>query len=139
MKRNRKFHYDEQEGVFIFDDEISINWLLSQVLQIPGLQITKVSIDDIRKFLDKLANSDLRMPNGQHALYWLKQQVKEKMQLSEPKLGLAWHEITLKYRFIIEQVDQFLVGKTYKEFEEPEKTVLIKREPNNIEAHFEPL
>jgi hypothetical protein len=69
--KDRKYHYDEYEGVYVFEDELSINWLLSQVLNQPNLQITKISDKDLKEFLDTLSKSDLRMPNGQYCLFWL--------------------------------------------------------------------
>jgi hypothetical protein len=141
MKQNRKYHYDEQEGVFVFDDEISINWLVSQVLNQPNLQITKLSNEELQSFLSLLSKSDLRMPNGQHSLYWLREQIKEKMQLSSSKLGESWNNTTTRFRFVIEQIDHLIiVSKHIVEKEEPkENQRIINREPNNLEAHFEPI
>jgi hypothetical protein len=140
MKQNRKHHYDEQEGVFVFDDEISINWLVSQVLNQPNLQITKLSNEELQSFLSLLSKSDLRMPNGQHSLYWLREQIKEKMLLSSSKLGESWNNTTTRFRFVIEQIDHLIVSKLIVEKEEQkENKRIINREPNNLEAHFEPI
>lgn len=142
MKRDKKYHYDEQEGVFVFDDEISINWLLSQVLNKPNLQITKATNDDIQDFLVLLSKSDLRMPDGQHSLFWLKQQLKEKSQMAEAQKGLVWHEIVIRYRYILECLDQILATtsdlheKMNIKIEQPK---ISNREQNNMRAYFEPI
>lgn len=141
MKSNRKYHYDEQEGIFVFEDEISINWLLNQVLKSTGLQITKISNEQLQKFLTLLSESDLRMPDGQYCLFWLKKQIKEKMQLAEVKTTEAWHVTTIRYRYILECIDQVLM--TTKDIHEKMEINLvkkqIKRDINNMQAHFEPI
>jgi len=143
MKQDRKFHYDEQEGVFVFEDEISVNWLLAQVLNSPNLQITKVSIEELNTFISLLSNSDLRMPIGQHSLFWLKDQIKEKMLMTSSKLGESWHQLESKYRFIIERIDLVLADtKDLHEKMEIKEEILLKkpiRQPNNMESHFEPI
>jgi hypothetical protein len=142
MKQDKKYHYDEQEGVFVFDDEISVNWLLSQVLNKPNLQITKATNEDIQDFLVLLSKSDLRMPDGQHSLFWLKQQLKEKMLLAEAQKGLVWHEIVIRYRYILECLDQILAvtsdlhEKMDIKIEQPK---ISNREQNNMRAYFEPI
>ena len=143
MKQDRKYHYDEHNGVFVFEDEISINWLLSQVLNQKNLQITKVSNEQLHNFLESLSNSDLRMPNGQYCLFWLKEQIKEKMQLADAKLGQAWHDNVIRYRYILELIDvklsqtKDLHDKMDIRIEQPKLN--INRELNNMQAYFEPL
>lgn len=142
MKPNRKFHYDEHGGIFVFEDEISINWMLSQVLNKPDLQITKVSNSEIQEFLGLLSSSDLRMPNGQHSLFWLKQQLKEKAEMAEGKPGETWHQLVIRYRFIVECIDQVLA--TSSDIHEKmdikiEEIKHVNRESNNMQAYFEPL
>jgi hypothetical protein len=143
MKLDRNYHYDEQQGIFVFDDELSINWLLSQVLNKSNLQITKISNEELNLFLTLLNDSDLRMPNGQHSLFWLREQLKEKMQLADSKTGESWHHTTIRFRFIIEQVDHILASskdlKEKQEIKKEEQLKQIKRDPNNMEAHFEPI
>jgi hypothetical protein len=79
------------------------------------------------------------MPNGQYCLYWLRAQINEKILMSESKVGEIWHQLVIRYRFIIEQIDQILISLKVQEFEAPQKVELVQREPNNIEAHFEPI
>jgi hypothetical protein len=145
MKKNktRKFSYDEQDGIFVLEDEISVNWLATQILQRPNLQITKLSNDDLQKFLLILSESDLRMPNGQYCLFWLKEQLKEKREMAEAKLGENWAKVAARFRFILEQIDQSLIT-----VENLKDKMLLKKEDvneikqkkftsNNMEAHFE--
>jgi len=142
MKQNKKYCYDHQEGIFIFEDEISINWLISQVLNTPDLQISKVSNEQLQDFLALLSNSDLRMPNGQHSLFWLKDQLKEKLSLSQSKNTEAWHNVCIRFKFIIEQIDQILVTteNLHEKMElKKEQQCIINRQPNNMQAFFEPL
>lgn len=141
MKSNRKYHYDEQEGVYVFDDEISINWLLSQILNKKDCHITKVSIEEIETFLSTISNSDLRMPDGQHCIFWLKEKIKEKMLMSDTKSGETWHDISLKYRFILEKIDLILIKieNITEKMEVKKENAISNRTENNIEAHFEPL
>jgi len=137
-----KYHFDEESGIFIRESEISINWFVSQVLGQENLQITKVSNEDIQKLLYLLDNSDLRMPNGQHSLFWLREKVKEKMVMDEAKLGEVWDKVVERFRYIIEQIDYTLIkSKNIKEKMEIKKEeVNLKpyRDPNNMTAKFEP-
>lgn len=139
-RNNRKYHYDEQEGIFVFEDEISINWLVSQVLDCPDQQITKISNEQLQTFLSLLSKSDLRMPDGQHSLFWLRQQIKEKMEMAETKTTEAWHNIVTRYRYIIECIDQVLIT-TENLHEKMEIKVEQKKKsslgPNNMKAYFE--
>ena len=139
---NFKYRYDEQEGIFIRDGEISVNWLLSEVLEQKDLQITKISNEDIQRFLYLLDKSDLRMPDGKHGLFWLKEHLNEKMQMAEGNRGEVWAKIAERYRFILEQIDLTLVKsgniKEKMEIRKEEKKE-IYREPSNMEARFEPL
>lgn len=138
MRSDRKYHYDEQQGVYVFEDEITVNWLLSQVLNKPNLQITKITNEELQSFLSLLSKSDLRLPDGQHSLFWLKDQLKQKLLMSDSKLGETWHKTTTRYRFIIQQIDHILVAsKNIKKDEIEQKQV--KKDENNIEAHFEPI
>lgn len=135
------YRYDEQNGIFIRENEISVNWLLSQVLGQEKLQITKVSNEDIQKFLYLLVHSDLRMPDGKHSIFWLKDQLKEKEDMAGGKAGQTWFKIAERYRYIIEQIDYSLIGcenihdmMEIKKEEKEEKG----RTPNKMTAHFEP-
>lgn len=142
MKRDRKYHYDEQEGIFVFEDEISINWMLSQVLNQQSLQITKISDQQLNNFLDLLSKSDLRMPDGKYCLFWLKDHIKEKMGLADAKLGQAWHNNVIRYRYILERIDielsqtKDLHDKMNIKIEKPK---FSNKEPNNMQAYFEPI
>jgi hypothetical protein len=145
MKHDRKYHYDEQNGVFVFEDEISVNWLLTQVLNSPSpLQITKVSDQQIKDFFDLLSQSDLRMPNGQHALFWTKDRLKERQQQADSQKGESWHQTVIRYRYILERLDLVLTEtENLHEKMEIKKQEEIKlelnKEPNNIKAYFEPI
>jgi len=143
-KKDRKFYYDEHDGIFVFEEDISINWLISQVLTQPNLQITKISNDQLQTLLKILDESDLRLPNGQHSLFWLRDNIKEKLALAEGQSGEAWHDISCRYRFIIEQIDQVLISTAnIKEKIEIKKEDIIvpkiERTLNRLEARFEPL
>ena len=143
MAKNREYHYDEQQGIFVFEDEISVNWLVSQVLQKPGLQITKISNEELQTFLNLLDKSDLRMPDGKHSLFWLRDQLKEKSEMSGAKLGETWHQVTGRFRFIIEQIDIVLISteniKDKMEIRKEEIKLIQNRTPNNMQIKFEPL
>jgi hypothetical protein len=143
-KKDRKFHYDEQDGIFVFEEDISINWLISQVLRQPDLQITKISNDQLHILLKLLDESDLRLPNGQHGLFWLSEKIKEKLLLAEGQQGEVWHDICTRYKFIIEQIDQVLAATSnIKEKMEIKKedqgAKRLQRIENRLQAHFEPL
>jgi len=142
MAKNREYHYDEQQGIFVFEDEISVNWLVSQVLQKPGLQITKISNEELQTFLNLLDKSDLRMPDGKHSLFWLRDQLKEKSEMSGAKLGETWHQVTGRFRFIIEQIDIVLISteniKDKMEIRKEEVKQTTNKTPNNMQIKFEP-
>ena len=134
-----KYHYDEENGIFIKDDEISVNWLVSQILGKKDLQITKVSNEDLLKFLHILNDSDLRMIDGQHSLIWLKGQLKEKQQMAAAKEGEVQYDLAEKFKYIIFNIDKIIVScndKTRFDKHEPEK-IKINRTPNNMEIKFE--
>lgn len=140
MKSNRKYHYDEQNGIFVLEDEISVNWLLSQILNCNDLQISKISNEQLQIFLQTLSDSELIMPNGQHSLFWLRQQIKEKIELTESKLGEIWHKTVIRYRYVISCIDVFLTNKKIKEYVVLDSTKLIKnnnKDINNMQAYFE--
>jgi len=133
-----QYRYDEQSGIFVRESEISINWLLSEVLGIEGLQITKISNEQIETFLSILNKSDLRMLNGQHSLLWLKDKLEEKRSMADANVGEVWHDITQKYRFIIEQIDHILISsddfqKKMQFIDEDKKNV---KKPNNMVLKF---
>jgi len=127
-------------GVFIRENEISVNWLLTQVLTSnEKLQITKISNDDVERFLYLLDNSDLRMPNGQHSLIWLKDKLKEKQSMAESKSGETWFKVTERYRFLLEQIDMTLIksGNIKEKMEiKVEEEIIFNRTPNKMSAKF---
>ncbi|HUS49880.1 MAG TPA: hypothetical protein VMZ91_06925 [Candidatus Paceibacterota bacterium] len=133
-----QYRYDEQQGIFVRESEVSVNWLLNQVLVAEGLQITKVSNEQIELFLELINKSNLRMVNGQHALFWLKEKLEEKRMMADSKDGEVWHNITDRYRFILEQIDMILISsddikdkiKMY-DVEKPKE-----KDPNNMILKF---
>lgn len=140
--KNIKYRYDEQDGIFVRDSEISVNWFLSEVLDEPNLQITKVSNEQIQEFLYLLEKSDLRMPDGKHSLFWLKEKLDEKFKMAEAKLGEVWSKIADRYHYILEQIDFTLIGSGNIEEKmkiRTEEKKEIYREPSKMEARFEPL
>jgi len=139
--KNFKYRFDEIEGIFVRESEISANWLISKVLD-KNLQITKASNDEIQKFLHILDESELRMPDGKHSLVWLKDHLKEKFQMADAKEGETWFKITERFRYILEQIDFTLIkSENYDEkvkiIKEDQK-IFSNRTPNNITISFEP-
>lgn len=137
-----KYRYDEDLGVFIRESEISVNWLLSEVLKQEKLQITKISNEDIQRFLFLLDESDLRMPDGKHSLIWLKEQLKEKRDMSNAKTGKVWEDITERYRYILEQIDFTLMkSKNYSDkiTIKKDESKKVFRTKSRMQAKFEPL
>ena len=143
MKRSKKikYHYDADLGVFVNENEISVNWFLSQVLKKENLQITKVSDEEIQTFLLLLEQSNFRMPDGQHSLYWLKNKIRIREEGAKSKTGESFYDLYERYKFIREQIDFILVGSNIQEIniEEAPKLKKINRTPNNMNAYFEPL
>ena len=140
-KRNSpelQYRYDEQQGTFIRESDISINWLLNQVLGTEGLKITKVSNDEIYTFLGVLDKTNLRMISGQHSLFWLKNNIEEKRMMADAKTGEVWHNIADRYRFIIEQIDLILVN--CNDIKEKMKTIdeikTVQKDPNDMILKF---
>jgi hypothetical protein len=140
--KSRNSLYDEQEGVFTLEDEISVNWLVSQVLQQKDAKITKLSNEDLQKLLTMLSQSELRMPDGQYCLFWMKAKIKEKKEMAESRLGENWSKVSSRFRYILEQIDQSIIGIDNLK----EKMLIIREEikkkthdKNNMESHFEPL
>ena len=135
--KNAKYHYDQDNGIFIKDDEISVNWLTSQILQKENVQITKISNEDVVKFISILDTSDLRMPDGQHSLVWLKDQLKQKSDMASAKEGKIQYDLADRFKYIIQQIDMLMVAYDKKRFEKtkPEK-IKNNRTPNNMEIKF---
>ncbi len=133
-----EYRYDEQQGIFVRESGVSTNWLLNQVLGTENLQITKVSNEEIQVFLDKLDKSNLRMINGQHSLFWLKERLEEKRMMADSQSGEAWHNVTDRYRFILEQIDMILVSS--KDIKEKMKMIderkPLQKEPNDMILKF---
>ena len=143
MKRSKeiKYHYDADLGVYVKESEISLNWLLSEVLEKENLQITKISDEEVERFLVLLQKSDLRMPDGRHSLYWIKDKLEGREKYAKSQTSEAWYNVYERYKFIREQIDMILVGSDIVEYDENKKLKLekINRTPNKMEAHFEPL
>lgn len=94
------------------EQEINTNWLLNQILGTKDQQITKVSYDDIQRFLHILSISNLMMPDGSDSLTWLKKRLKKRFEDSLGQRGSNWEEVSKKYRYILEQIDLTLVTKS---------------------------
>ena len=133
-----KYHYDQENGIFVKDDDISVNWLVSQVLNIPNCQITKLSTDDINKFINLLDQTNLIMPNGEHCFVWLKRELREKAEMAGSKSGVAQYELSEKFKYIIHQIDMIMIKSNKKRFEaqETQKSININRTPNNMQISF---
>lgn len=138
----KKITYDDDRQVYVKASDISVNWLLSKVLQKENLQITKVSNEQIVLFLKLLDSTNLRMPNGQHSLFWLKDQLGEKKNMSSSQQGEVWADVTDRYRYILEQIDLILMDS--KDIQEkmaiisPEiKKIDVGMTPNNMECRFD--
>lgn len=136
-----KYHYDQENDSFVKEGQISVNWLLSQVLQIPDIQISKISNEDLQKFLHLLDQSNLRMPDGKHSLIWLKEDLRQKLEMAKGQLGQSWANITERYRFILQQIDFILA--LAPDIEEKNKTILKEKKkdlsltPNNMKCIFD--
>ena len=137
MSQNQKYKFDEENGIFVRDSEISVNWLLSQILG-RNAQISKVSNADIMLFVTVLAESKLVMPDGRIALYWLREKMQGHYDESKNKLSRVWEDISDQYRFLLEQIDMILAKNNIKDEKiEVEKNIFnINRTPNNLEARF---
>ena len=139
-----KYKYDQENGIFVKENELSVNWLVSNILNRQNLQITKISNDEVIELLNILDNSDLRMPNGQHSLFWLKAKLKEYCDMTSAKQGEVWVGVADRYRWIIEQIDMVLIStkniqekmKNY-DVNDQIKVYNINRTPNNMELTFE--
>lgn len=141
--KNLKYYYDQEKGIFVKEDQISINWLLSEVLQKPNLQITKISNNDLNIFVNLLVESDIRMPDGKHVVFWLKEQLTEKYNMAAGQRGETWAKISDRYRFIREQIDMSLIGrkniKEMMEIKKNEEKIVEGLEENKMKCYFEPL
>lgn len=143
MKRSKdfKFHFDVDQGIYVKESEISVNWLLSEVLKQENLQITKISTQELDTFLLLLKNSNLRMPDGQHSLFWLMKKIEEYEEMAKSKLGENWFNTAERFKFVRHQISIILSGTNIKEYDDEMKPGLekINRTQNNLIARFEPL
>jgi hypothetical protein len=88
--------------------EINSNWLLNKLLGTKGQQITKISDNDLMKFLTILDQSRLKMPDGSDSLRWLRQRLDKRYQESQVLSGESWDKISRRYQFILHQIDILL-------------------------------
>lgn len=141
---SKSIKYDEEKGLFVNEREISVNWLLSEVLRKKDLQITKISNEELQTFLSLLDKSNLRMPDGRHSLFWLRDELRKKSKLSEGNTSEAWDLVVNRYQFIVERIDMILAQAT----DIKEKMEIVKNDinvkkinytENEMNAHFEPL
>jgi hypothetical protein len=91
--------------------DITTNWLLNQILGTKDLQITKIPLELILKFLYILDKSNLEMQDGTNSLLWLKQRISKRYGQSQSQRGQTWEDISRRYQFILEQIDLLLVMK----------------------------
>jgi len=91
--------------------EINTNWLLNQILGTKNSKITKVSDNEIIKFINILSISNLKMPDGSDSLEWLKKRLKKRFGDSITQRGEAWEAISKRYRYILEQIDIILATR----------------------------
>lgn len=94
------------------DSEINTNWLLNKVFGTKGLQITKISENDVLKFLVILNSSRLKMQDGTDSLWWLKRRLEKRYTDSITQRGMTWENISRRYQFIIQQIDIMLVTRS---------------------------
>jgi len=92
--------------------EINSNWLLNQILGTKNKQITKVSDNEIQKFINILSMSNLEMPDKSDALVWLKRRLKKRFDDSSVQRGQTWENINKRYRYIINQIDILLAVRS---------------------------
>lgn len=98
--------------VIYSESEINTNWLLNKVFGTKGLQITKVSDNDVLKFLSILNESRLAMQDGTDSLWWLKKRLEKRYRDSIPQRGLTWENVSRRYQFIIQQIDLILATRS---------------------------
>ena len=138
-----KFYYDQEEGVFVKNRELSLNWMASEILKIPGAQITKITNEEVEKFINILFVSDMRMPNGQHSLIWMKERLGDRHAMAKEQKTEAWENTANRYGYILYKLDMVLAGIEDKEelmkIKKPEEEIKLNRTPNNMVARFEPL
>jgi disulfide oxidoreductase YuzD len=92
--------------------ELNTNWLLNKILGTKDKQITKITDDELMKFLFILEKSKLKMPDGMDSLEWLKPRLDKRYQDSLGKTGVTWENVSRRYQFIIHQIDIILVTRT---------------------------
>ena len=94
------------------EQEFNTNWLLNKILGTRNKQITKISDDELMKFLMILDQSRLKMPDGLDSLEWLKQRLSKRYHDSQVQPGLSWENISRRYQFILHQIDILLATRT---------------------------
>jgi disulfide oxidoreductase YuzD len=92
--------------------EFNTNWLLNKILGTKDKQITKITDDELMKFLFILEKSRLKMPDGMDSLEWLKPRLDKRYQDSRGKTGVTWENVSRRYQFIIHQIDIILAMRT---------------------------
>jgi len=91
--------------------DINSNLLLNKILGTRNKQITKVTDDEISKFLLILSQSKLQMPDGTDSLEWLKKRIRKRFEQSQSMRGQTWENICRRYQFILEQIDVILATR----------------------------
>ena len=92
--------------MFVRDVQINVNWLLNQVLGAgkTHYQITKVSNEEVLKFLTFLKDNPFQMPDGSDAIFWVRDRIKLRYEQCQNQMSQEWERTRQRYRYILHQI-----------------------------------
>ena len=93
------------------ESEINTNWLLNKILGTKDKQITKISEDELARFIFILDETKIKMPDNTDSLEWLKGRIGKRYQDSTFKQGLMWEQVSQRYQYILHQIDYILTTR----------------------------
>lgn len=99
------------------ESQISVNWLLNQVLGAgkTNYQITKISDDQLNLFLKFLVDNPFPMPDGESVLQWLRDRIQLRYDQIQNKMSIEWEKTRQRYRYLLHQLALLAVTTPQKE------------------------
>ena len=90
--------------------EISVNWLLNQVIGTSktDYQITKIDNNQLLQFITFLKDNPLTMPDGSNALSWIRRQIALRFDQILNKMSKEHEQTRQRYRYILSELDLVL-------------------------------
>lgn len=116
--------------MIIKEYQLSVNWLLNQVLGAgkTQYQITKVDDDQLNTFLLFLFENPFPMPNGENVLRWIRNKLSLHHDQALNKASQEWETTRQRYRFIIQKIDHLSAQLIKEDMKSPKPEIICSNE-----------